>query len=234
MSTNEMLYSQNMKRVVIFDLDGTLYKFKGGSYEKSALKRRVLGNAQKYIASKLLKNSAASADTLNYIQNKYKEEISIGLEKEFGLNRYDYFNTVWNISAHGIVKKEPGLRKILLDLRKTYTLTLVSDAPRIWINNVLKELQIQDLFRNRIFSGEGNRRKGLGNTFSNIARVLRVQRNNCIAVGDQENTDIIPAKKLGMRTVFIYQKKHSLVADANISSLGELITVLKNFQNKQG
>lgn len=215
------------KKLIIFDLDGTLYELRGGSYRKSPLRQSVLKNAQKYVEAKLSRDAREARHILKNIQKQYGEQISIGLEKEFGIDRYDYFNTVWDIPARTIVKKTANLRKTLLTLKKEYKLALASDAPRAWINNVLKELRIQDIFRNNIFSGEGNRRKGFGNTFPKIMRSLKTRPDNCISVGDQEQTDIIPAKKLGMYAVFVHRTKHSPLADSCIKSIRELPTALE-------
>src|SRR3989338_2837269 len=199
----------NGKKLIIFDLDGTLYPLVGGSYDSSPLKRRVLANAVKFISEKLSKSKVEAQAVLETVQKKYGEQISIGLEKDYGLSRYDYFNTVWNISTRGIVKKKLALRKVLLELQKTYTLVLVSDAPQVWIKNVLAALSVEDIFQDGIFSGEGGRRKGFGNAFSAIVRKYKIRPADCVAVGDQEETDILPAKQLGMRTVFVHQTKHS-------------------------
>lgn len=223
------VFMKNQKKLIIFDLDGTLYELRGGSFKKSSLQRRVIKNAQNFIATRLAKSNFEAQRILSDVQKQYGEEISIGLEKEFGLNRYDYFNTVWNISARRIVNKEPGLRRSLLILKKTYNLALVSDAPLVWINSVFKELKIRDLFGKNIFSGEGNRRKGFSNAFSSVTRELKVRPSNCIVVGDQEETDIIPAKKLGMLSVFINRRKRSRVADINIKSISELSLSLEVF-----
>jgi len=119
----------------------------------------------------------------------------------------------------------------LLELKKGYDLALVSDAPQVWIKNVLKALSVQDIFRKSIFSGEGNRRKGFGNAFSSIMREYGVTPDDCIAVGDQEATDIIPAKKLGMKTILVNGPKKSSIADLNIKSIYEFPGAIKVFEN---
>ncbi len=221
------MISKNKKGLIIFDLDGTLYKLPGGSFAKSPLKKRVLANAQNFIAKKLSKSKAEAKTILGNIQEKYGEDISIGLEKEYGLSRYDYFNTAWDVSTRGVVRETKSLRKILAVLKKRYNLALVSDAPQVWINNVLKALSVQDIFRKSIFSGEGNRRKGFGNAFSSIMKEYSVGPADCIAVGDQEATDIIPAKKLGIKTVLVAGLMKSTAADLNIKSIYELSVAVK-------
>ncbi|MFA5154982.1 MAG: HAD family hydrolase [Patescibacteria group bacterium] len=211
---------------IIFDLDGTLYKLRGGSYSQSPLKRYVLKNAAAYLAARLAKSKPEAARILRGILKKYKEEISIGVEKEFKLDRHDYFRTVWNIPARLVVSKERNLRRSLLALSKCYRLIIISDAPLVWIKNVLIELGVYDIFRGRIFSGESDNRKGFQSAFPYIIKSLKLKPRDCISVGDQESSDIIPAKKLGLKTVFINQLKKSTLADFNVKSIGELTELL--------
>ncbi|KKR05279.1 MAG: hypothetical protein UT32_C0021G0007 [Parcubacteria group bacterium GW2011_GWC2_39_14] len=229
---NKKKQIKDKRGLIIFDLDGTLYKLRGGSYSKSPLKKKVISNVKKYISVNLSCGLVKARNILKKIQREYGEEISIGLEKEFGLDRYNYFNTVWNISAHGLVRKTRSLRVTLLKLKRQYRLVILSDAPKIWIHNVLIELQIIDIFKNAIFSGEGDLRKGSENAFSNIVKLLKVKPRDCIAVGDQERTDIIPAKKLGMRTIFVHRKNVSSSANANIKEIQNLADAISRLDKK--
>lgn len=212
----------NERKAIIFDLDGTLYPLRGGSYGTSPLKKYVLEKALIYIADKLNKTKIEAKEILNGISTKYQENISLGVEKEFGLDRYDYFKTVWNIPAKLVVSQEPDLRKNLLKLKEYYRFILASDAPLVWIKNVLVELKIDDLFRDSIFSGESDIRKGNGTAFSYIMKSLGLKPAECISVGDQEKSDIIPAKELGLATIFISPAKKSSLADFNVRSIEAL------------
>jgi len=216
-------------KTIIFDLDGTLYELEGGSFRSSPLSQKVRDNAQKYIADKLSKTPAEAQVILEDIISRYREDISIGLEKEFDLDRYDYFQTVWNISAKGIVKPNGRLRGVLERLNSNYRLVLVSDAPQVWINNVLQELDVKDLFDNYIFSGEGNSRKGFNNAFSQVLASLEIMPGECWTVGDQETTDIIPAKGLGLKTIFIHPDIISSQSDLNLKTIEELPAALSKF-----
>ena len=215
-----------IRGVIIFDLDGTLYELVGGSFRKSLLRKKVLDNACRLIADKLKKNRSDAQKVLKKIRDDYGEHISIGLEKEFDIDRQIYFNTVWNISTQGIIKKEAKLRKTILELNKFYKLILLSDAPRVWISCTLKALNVDDIFANNIYSGEGDFRKGFSNAFREIIKKIAINPKQCIAVGDQEDTDIIPAKQLGMRTVFIAREKRSQIADHNILKISDLLALL--------
>lgn len=102
-----------------------------------------------YIAKNLNKSNSEAANILEYIKEKYGEDISVALEKEFGIDRNTYFNVVWNVPAKGIVEKNSRLRKFLLELGIKYSYALVTDAPVVRVNNVLEELSIGDVFELR-------------------------------------------------------------------------------------
>jgi len=215
------------KKVVIFDLDGTLYQFEGGSIKKSGLYRAILCNTEKYIVERLNKSESEAKTILEDIIKKYNNSFSIALEEKYGLDRYKYFNTVWDLPAKDFISPNPALRKTLVRLKKDFELVVLSDAPKIWINKILKELKIDDLFKN-IFSGEGDVRKEFNNAFENIVKKLKVKPENCIVFGDQEKTDIIPASNIGIKTVFVNRYKKSDKADYNISNILDLDRVINS------
>lgn len=218
---------KNNGRLIMFDMDGTLYNFKEGSFNKSELRKKILNNAKLYIAKSLNKSKKEAKNILEYIEKKYGEDISIALEKEFGIDKNNYFNIVWNIPTKGIVAKNSRLRKFLLELKMKYRCAIVSDAPIVWINNVLKELNIKDVFKNTVYPGEGKIRKKFGNSFQFVANELMFNPKNCIVVGDQENTDIVQAKKNGMTAILISDRKKPTKADYIINDIFELKNFLK-------
>lgn len=211
------------KKLLIFDLDGTLYNFKQGSFGKSDLKREILSRAKLFIKTRLNKTDGEADKVLEEIISEYGEHISVGLEKKYGINRTEYFNVVWNINPKDLVKPAPGLRSFLSRLiNKGYHIVIVSDAPRVWITNVLRYLKITDLFDGKIFSGESDNRKAFVNIFNNLMKKLNYQPKDCIVIGDQEKTDIIPAKESGASAVFVNNRKESKFADYSIKSIFDL------------
>jgi len=213
---------KKFKKLIIFDLDGTLYQLRGGSYGRSLLRQAVLYNAQKFIACHLNITQTKAGKILNTLQKKYGEDISIALEKEYAINRNDYFKIVWNIPAKGIIKIGFNAQFMLRSLKKKCKIILVSEAPLIWIIHVLQELKIQNFFRGSIFSGEGDNRKRSGNVFKQVMEKFNMRPVDCISVGDQEKTDIIPAQKIGMQTIFLSQYKKSHFATFNVKNIPNL------------
>ncbi len=209
------------RKIVIFDLDGTLYEFQGGSMKESGLYRAILRNTEKYVSKKLDKDEAEAKLILENVIKEYGNSLSIGLEKEYGFDRYDYFKAVWDLNPGDFIKFNSALKEKLTRLAENFSLVLLSDAPRIWIDKVLKELKIDGFFQN-IFSGEGNIRKEFNNALEAILKELKANPEDCIVFGDEEENDIIPANKLGIKTVFVSKNEKSPIADYNISNISDL------------
>lgn len=209
----------NDKKTVIFDMDGTIYSFKEGSFTKSGLKKKVLENASKFLEDRLQITPEESKKILEAIIDKYGEHISIGIEKEYDISRDEYFNYTWNVNPQGIVEPNDDLRSMLGEISKEHDFIILSDAPIIWIKNVLTFLNIFDLFENKIYSGESDRRKANSNAYEFIITSLGKKPEECIAVGDQEESDIIPAKNLGITTIYINSIEKSKVSDYSIENI---------------
>lgn len=222
---------KDYKKLIILDLDGTLYSFKNGSFKKSGIYDAIIKNTKKYIKQKLKVGDKAADSIIKEIIKNFGDSISIGLEKRYGFDRYDYFNYAWDLPANKYIFYDHNidLRKIFLKLRKKFKLAVVSDAPLIWVNKVLEKLLIKDIFDKKyLFSGEGDIRKEFNNAFQAIIKKTKIKPSNCVVFGDQLETDIVPAKKVGMKTVYVGNKKQALlIADYVIKSINEIEKALK-------
>jgi len=65
--------------------------------------------------------------------------------------------------------------------------------------------------------------------YQTVLRKLQVKPDETIMVGDDPKTDIIPAKKMGMKAVMLCRQKKKRVEEADhvIASLPELINIIK-------
>ncbi|MBI4434975.1 HAD family hydrolase [Candidatus Uhrbacteria bacterium] len=214
--------------LILFDLDGTLYSFRGGSYRRSALRRRVRLNAGRFLMNRLGVTLARARRILGDIERTYGEDVSIGVERRFSINRREYFRAVWNIPARGYVTVSPNLRRTIQHIRRQFDVAVLSDAPSIWVHRVLRTLRIADLFRGRTFTGEGDDRKSFGNAFQRLIVRHHLNPRRCIVVGDQARTDIIPARAAGMQTILLSRHRRSTRGDENIRTIGELESALEH------
>jgi len=222
---------KDYKKLIILDLDGTLYSLKNGSFKKSGIYDAIIENTKQYIKQKLRVDDEAADLIIKKIVKDFGDSISIGLEKRYGFDRHTYFNYAWDLPADKYISynRDINLRRILLKLKKKFKLAVLSDAPLIWINKVLKELLIKNIFNKEyLFSGEGDIRKEFNNAFQAIIKKIKIKPSRCVVFGDQLETDIMPAKKVGMKTVYIGNKKEALfIADYVIKSINDIEQALK-------
>lgn len=216
----------NMKKTLIFDLDGTIYNFEKNSFVETRMYSEIKKNSIQLIQRLFNKNENDAIRIFNSITEKYGTEISVGFEKELGVNRLLYFKKTCNIKPEKYIEKDHRIFELLKQLKRRYNLVLLTDAPLIWAKKVLIYFRIYNLFKGNIFTGETNTRKSNYNALENVCLKKRLNPENCISIGDQENTDITPAKRLGMKTIFVGYKE-SRYADYSIKSILEIKNILE-------
>ena len=217
-----------MKMKVIFDLDGTLYRFQGAKdvgFTESKfyldLKRRIITFLEYELS--VVTNEAESI--LERISKEFEGEISLGLEEVYGIDRYTYYEKTWSCEPSKYITKDNQLAKELEFLKGNSL--LLTAAPLVWTKKVLEYLRLADFFESNIITGEPDSRKPSVDAFSEAARTLNSNPTEVISVGDQNYSDIIPANKLGMKTVFIGQGENDADYSAH-SILGALSLIRKD------
>lgn len=208
-------------------MDGTLYKFDKGksqNFDNSMLYADLRISVVSFLMETFMLDESKATLELTRIDRKYKGEISIGVEREYGFDRYKYYDNTWsNLKPEKYIRYDPTLSD-LLDQAKG-NIILLTSAPRIWTNKVLSFLNLKDLFGEFIFTGEADLRKPNPNVFINIAQKINLPTSQFFSIGDQEETDIIPAKSIGMRTLRIGSEK--TVADFYAEDISAAINLLR-------
>lgn len=131
--------------------------------------------------------------------------------------------------------------QVLENLKDDFQLALVSNFYGN-IETVLTELKIHNFFRSVIDSAIVNVRKPDPAIFNIAIEALELKPSECVVIGDSYDRDIIPAKRLGCKTIWLegkswFEPGETSCADYVIKSLTELprllkILVLKNVANK--
>jgi len=187
---------------VIFDMDGTLYQFPNGTtFSSSPLGEAVKENVTSFIAEEFKLQEDEARQKYTELQMQYDGEMSLGLEREFGIDRMRFFEETWGIDPENIIVPEVNLKEELEQLNAHCV--LLTSAPRVWATRALGYIGVIDMFDDLIFTGEPNIRKPNPEVFRAIAKILGLNANQIVSIGDQEYSDIIPAKEVGMRTVRI-------------------------------
>lgn len=192
-----------MIKVILFDLDGTLYnsnevrtKFAEAAYHALAkLKKIPVDEAKKLIE-----------DT----REKLKEEHGFPVPYTLTLIRFGMPVESWHeeniayFDPRDYLSANSELRETLQDMKKRFRLAILTNNNEVQANRILEALNVQDLF-DRVFTYNSFRTmKPNPKTFREAARAMGVQPNECLVVGDRYSVDLIPAQDLGMQ---IYEVK---------------------------
>lgn len=205
-------------------MDGTLYRFKDSeTFIHSSLSKAIKKNIFEFLAGTLKVPSSDIANIYQQLKERYDGHISLGIEKEYGIDRKIYFNNTWNIDPTDFIDKRQSPRAILLPFINRFA--ILTEAPMIWAEAVLKHLDIFDLVDGRIFTGDSMIRKPSIEAFLNIKNLLDDGAAQIYSVGDQEETDILPAKKIGLKTIKIGLGQTT--ADYQINSIHDLPKIVK-------
>lgn len=210
----------------IFDLDGTLYDLDGipgTSFGESRFCADVMSNTRTFIGEQLGVNQDEASEIFNQIMEGYSGELSLGLEKEYSIDRYDLFDATWSQPPENYIGANPNLATMLTPY--VGKAALLSAAPRVWVDLVLDYLEIGAVFSDQIYTGESDLRKPNPEIFRLIAAKMHTRPKDCLSIGDQNHSDIIPAKSIGMQTALIGPER--LDADFSATSLKEILEIIK-------
>ena len=138
------------RKNIFFDMDWTLYQFPDSEwYSGSLLSKEVKKNLEKILARFKI------SDRDLFIQEAKDRNISystLAVEK-FWISYNEYYNQVRDISPKNRVKVIEDVKEIVKSLKdKGLNVYILSDAPMVWISNVLTMLDIKDCFM-EVYSG---------------------------------------------------------------------------------
>lgn len=185
----------NSHQIMIFDMDGTLYQLDGvnNTIKKSTLMNKVVSNSVEFV---LERENLSREGAIKLIEDALKDKIGISnvLSKRYGISRSSYFDVTWNIDPKIVIKNfEIPVRTIQRLGVNNRRLFLLTAAPRVWMENVVRELKLEKHFERKIH-GEMFREKN--EIFAALAKEF--QPDTILSVGDQFKTDLRPAMELGM------------------------------------
>ncbi len=191
---------------VVFDMDGTLYQIDGSrnGYVGSTLEAQVKQNAYAFIQES---ESCDAKEVERVFQLATKSEkngyrtTSQFLADRYNITRANYFERVWNIDPTNIVQKYERALQIVSQVHESgCELVLVTSAPKAWQRVVFTFLELDSYF-SQVFTAESFPTGSKREIFEKLAH-KRIP-NTMISVGDQLETDIVPAQELGYQVLHI-------------------------------
>lgn len=205
-------------RWILFDLGNTLYDETLSDYER---------------VCKLINNNNLSISIDEFMEQmrleakRYAESPFTSARKHFGIGINQEYSGEKEILFDGV-------RDVLQELSQAYHLGVLANQPSSTLER-LKRDNIYSYFEVCLLSDIENMKKPDIRFFEYALDKIKCKPENVIMVGDRLDNDIMPAKKVGMKTIRIRQglsevqepMDNSYLPDYELTSLQELLTLLK-------
>lgn len=204
-------------KALCLDIDGTLYS-------KNQMNIRLIKTAFPNLKlglsfNKIRKQYRASQEIDTPVSNDRKgfldKQARLYLKKsnpskkdiEKAINQINkQFYLAWESSFLSI-KSFENMRETLKKAKDMgLKIALLSDFP---IGNKVKVLNIEDIVDFSISSEETGYLKPSKKTFLKLTKSINIDPKNCIYFGDSYNKDIVGAKSVNMKTVYISKKQNT-------------------------
>lgn len=132
---------------------------------------------------------------------------------------------LWNKSWM-LAQPYPEVKEILQQLKSKYQLILVSNTDCFSINKVLDKFELKSYFDRIFLSYELGLIKTDKNFLKHVLSEMDLDVNDCVLVGDSIQSDIIPAKRIGINAILI-DRKNTRDFHPKMKDLKELEKVLE-------
>jgi len=128
--------------------------------------------------------------------------------ESLGLGKYAIQEVIDSIDKRKYLEKDSRLIQLFKDL-KQYKHTIITNSTRASIKETLKILGLnENLFEAIITKEDVSAYKPDPEPFLRAMAILGAKPKECVSVGDVEKSDIIPPRKLGMKTIFVWGKSN--------------------------
>ncbi|MFL2665039.1 MAG: HAD family hydrolase [Dehalococcoidia bacterium] len=179
---------------------------------------------------------------LSFSKNLYKDiiwllsnkniKLSSKIEKQF------YDNEKERNKKRDFFEPQKDIFKILRSLKnKKYVLGIVANQPVSSIK-IMKQIGLLDFFSNKYVSDSVNLYKPDENFFLHVCKNINANPFESIMIGDRIDNDIVPAKKLGMKTIRLITGRYKIQnprnnseeADFNITNINQIEKIVESYE----
>lgn len=196
----------------LIDLDDTLYderQFVLSGYRAVAI----------HVASQSTVSWSSAFDYLHYVFLKFGRSGAFDrLLAEFGLSTLDVRDLVRIYREHSPeISLYPGVQEVMVRLRKTAPLALVTDGAAMVQSRKVDALGVTGLVDAVVLCDEVGAPKPNVGGFEAAAMKLGVSIQDCVIIGDDPMHDIMAAKSLGIQAIRVQTGRFSEIATPHLA-----------------
>lgn len=210
-------------RCILFDLDGTLYN-------SQAYSQKLDDEITKYVAE-AISSDYEHAKLLLQQRRKNLGTLTRSLES-LGIDRHRFFVVMADrINPSKYLSADPRIPKALAKLRLYgFRIGLVSNSGRPLVEKILEALQMESSNFDVTVTSSEVEPKPSPEPFLAALKLLTCRRKSAIYVGDRDEAELRPAKRLGIRTILLDPtgKSPAHWADVVVGDISEIPTTAKS------
>jgi HAD superfamily hydrolase (TIGR01549 family) len=189
-------------QALIFDMDDTLYtspEFKG-AYRQAALSLIAEVKGIDPLETKDLyhRTRTVLAARCGYPPSNTLILRELGIAWEVWKNM-----TIRTIDPGSFLRRDPELVTTISILSSRYRLGLLTNNHRVHTDRILEILGVGPFFQAILTVSETGKTKPDRTLCSTMACLLDVLPEKCLAIGDEEGIDLVPARATGMKTYHV-------------------------------
>lgn len=201
-------------KFLCFDVDGTLYRTVPALWD--AIKGKILTKVME-----LRKCSAPEAQ--KYVDDRFKFlGSSTKVLQELGIDAQDFFIRAFaSVDVSKYISPDERLKTLIENLRRKYIVGVVSNGDR---NSVARKLTAVGLspgqFWPFVSTYEFGALKPDPGPFLKAIEAAGVKPEESVYIGDREETDVLGAKAVGMKTIMVWGESRQ--ADLSLPTIYDL------------
>jgi len=193
-------FQYNRIKYIIFDLDGTLYKnveisqrFADAAYHTMAKFKNIsLKDAQRLIEERRKDLKDKKGFSVPYTLTLLSYDVPIEFWHKENIKFFD---------PRDYLGEDSKLKANLLKLKQKFRLAVLTNNNDIQTNRVLEAIGIQRLFDGIFTYNSFKILKPDIELFKKVLKKIKAAPQECLVVGDRDDIDLSPARKLGMKTL---------------------------------
>ncbi|MBU1849205.1 MAG: HAD-IA family hydrolase, partial [Nanoarchaeota archaeon] len=210
------------KKIFVFDVDGVL-----GDFQKLKIIRDVahIKNVAKKNKLNISKAKKLFYETRKKLKTKGKHS-TINVMQKLGITKKEYYNIMNSVSVKNRIIITKNAKKTLKKLSKENAIVSLTNTPYFAMKKTLQHLRLFEFFDKLYCIDTHNYIKPSMKIFRTILKEFNCKKG--ISIGDNLKKDIVPAKKVGLKTIwYTKEKKEEKYVDYKIDDLKEIIEIEK-------